>query len=72
MFTTAPAMATRKLPDRLGWQAGDVDLWEVNEAVAVVAMAFVQDLALPEDRVNVNGGACAPGHPIGPWARGSW
>ncbi|NEY90079.1 thiolase family protein [Tabrizicola oligotrophica] len=64
-FSTAPVAATRKLLDRLGWQAGDVDLWEVNEAFAVVALAFVRELALPEDRVNVNGGACALGHPIG-------
>jgi acetyl-CoA C-acetyltransferase len=64
-FTTAPVAATRKLLDRLGWQAGDVDLWEVNEAFAVVALAFVRDLDLPADRVNVNGGACALGHPIG-------
>ncbi len=64
-FTTAPVAATRKLLDRLGWQAGDVDLWEVNEAFAVVALAFVQELGLDEDRVNVNGGGCALGHPIG-------
>ena len=64
-FATAPVAATRKLLDRLGWQAADVDLWEVNEAFAMVAMAFIHDLGLERDRVNVNGGACALGHPIG-------
>ena len=65
LFTTAPIFAIRKLLDRLGWQAGDVDLYEINEAFAVVAMAAMRDLDLPHDRVNVNGGACALGHPIG-------
>jgi acetyl-CoA C-acetyltransferase len=64
-FSTAPVAATHKLLDRLGWQAASVDLWEVNEAFAVVALAFARGLGLPEDRVNVNGGACALGHPIG-------
>lgn len=64
-FSTAPAFATRKLLDRLGWQAKDVDLWEINEAFAVVALAFIRDLSLDQDRVNVHGGACALGHPIG-------
>lgn len=64
-FTTAPAAATRKLLARLGWAVGDVDLWEVNEAFAVVAMAFMQELGLSAEKVNVNGGACALGHPIG-------
>jgi acetyl-CoA C-acetyltransferase len=64
-FTTAPAPAARKLLDRIGWRAQDVDLWEVNEAFAVVAMAFVRDLGLDPATVNVNGGACALGHPIG-------
>ncbi len=64
-FSTAPVAAARKLLHRLGWQADDVDLWEVNEAFAVVAMAFVRDLDLDPDRVNVNGGASALGHPIG-------
>jgi acetyl-CoA C-acetyltransferase len=64
-FSTAPVAATRKLMDRLGWQVEDVDLWEVNEAFAVVALAFLRGLSLPEERVNVNGGACALGHPIG-------
>jgi acetyl-CoA C-acetyltransferase len=64
-FTTAPVPAAQKLLARLGWAAGDVDLWEVNEAFAVVPMAFMHELGLPRDRVNVNGGACALGHPIG-------
>ncbi|MBK4217685.1 acetyl-CoA C-acyltransferase [Paracoccus caeni] len=64
-FSTAPVAATQKLLDKLGWQVGDVDLWEVNEAFAVVAMAFIRDLGLSDDVVNVNGGACALGHPIG-------
>ncbi|MDJ0859992.1 MAG: acetyl-CoA C-acyltransferase [Dinoroseobacter sp.] len=64
-FTTAPVPAARKLLDRLGWRAEDVDLWEVNEAFAVVPMAFMREMALPRDKVNVNGGACALGHPIG-------
>ncbi len=64
-FTTAPILAIRKLLDRVGWQAGDVDLFEINEAFAVVAMAAIRDLALDPARVNVNGGATALGHPIG-------
>ena len=64
-FTTAPVPAARKLLAKLGWQADDVDLWEVNEAFAAVPMAFMHELGLPRDRVNVNGGACALGHPIG-------
>ncbi len=64
-FTTAPVPAAQKLLDRLGWKVGDVDLWEVNEAFAVVPMAFMQEMGLPRDVVNVNGGACALGHPIG-------
>jgi acetyl-CoA C-acetyltransferase len=64
-FPTAPVPAARKLLARLGWRVEDVDLWEVNEAFAVVPMAFMQGLGLPHDRVNVNGGACALGHPIG-------
>ncbi|WP_394181495.1 thiolase family protein [Yoonia maritima] len=64
-FTTAPVHAAQKLLDQLGWSVGDVDLWEVNEAFAVVAMAFIRDLGLSRDIVNVNGGACALGHPIG-------
>jgi acetyl-CoA C-acetyltransferase len=65
LFTTAPVPAARKLLDRLGWSIDDVDLWEVNEAFAVVPMAFMREMGLPRDRVNVNGGACALGHPIG-------
>ena len=64
-FTTAPVHAAQKLMDQIGWTKDDVDLWEVNEAFAVVAMAFMHDLGLPREKVNVNGGACALGHPIG-------
>ncbi len=64
-FTTAPVPAAQKLLDRIGWTKDDVDLWEVNEAFAVVPMAFMQEMGLPHDKVNVNGGACALGHPIG-------
>ena len=64
-FTTAPVPATRKLMERIGWSVSDVDLWEVNEAFAVVPMAFMREMGLPRDVVNVNGGACALGHPIG-------
>jgi acetyl-CoA C-acetyltransferase len=64
-FTTAPALAARKALDRAGLEASEIDLWEINEAFAVVAMAFLEDLELPSDRVNVRGGAVALGHPIG-------
>ncbi|MEQ8901926.1 MAG: acetyl-CoA C-acyltransferase [Roseovarius sp.] len=64
-FTTAPVPAAQKLLKRLGWGIEDVDLWEVNEAFAVVPMAFMHEMGLPRERVNVNGGACALGHPIG-------
>jgi len=64
-FTLAPVGAIRKLLARQGWRASDVDLYEVNEAFAVVAMAAIRDLDLDHARVNVNGGACALGHPIG-------
>ncbi|MGI9245494.1 MAG: acetyl-CoA C-acyltransferase [Steroidobacteraceae bacterium] len=64
-FTTAPAPAIQKALDRAGWKAADVDLFEINEAFACVTMATMQDLGLPHDKVNVNGGACALGHPIG-------
>ncbi len=64
-FTTAPVPAAQKLLARLGWKVGDVDLWEVNEAFAVVPMAFMHEMGLARDVVNVNGGACALGHPIG-------
>lgn len=65
LFTTAPVGAIRKVLDRAGWSTGDVDLWEINEAFAVVTMAAMHDLALAHERVNVHGGACALGHPIG-------
>jgi len=64
-FPTAPVPAARRLLDRLGWEVGDVDLWEVNEAFAVVPMAFMHEMGVPRDIMNVNGGACALGHPIG-------
>ncbi len=64
-FTTAPVPAAQKLLKALGWNKDDVDLWEVNEAFAVVPMAFMHEMGLPRDNVNVNGGACALGHPIG-------
>ena len=64
-FTTAPVPAARKLLDRLGWSVANVDLWEVNEAFAVVPMAFMHEMELSPDVVNVYGGACALGHPIG-------
>jgi len=64
-FPTAPVPAARKLLDRLGWSVADVDLWEVNEAFAVVPMAFMAELGVDHARLNVNGGACALGHPIG-------
>jgi len=64
-FTTAPVGAIRRVLDRAGWQADSVDLFEINEAFAVVTMAAMRDLALDPQRVNVNGGACALGHPIG-------
>ncbi|SSC65963.1 acetyl-CoA C-acyltransferase [Ciceribacter selenitireducens] len=65
LFPTAPIGAMQKLFERTGWSAGEVDLFEINEAFAVVAMAAMRDLDLPADKVNVNGGACALGHPIG-------
>lgn len=65
LFTTAPVPAAQKLLERIGWAASSVDLWEVNEAFAVVPMAFMHEMGLPHDIVNVNGGACALGHPIG-------
>lgn len=65
LFTTAPVPAAQKLLERIGWRKNDVDLWEVNEAFAVVPMAFMHEMGLPRDIVNVNGGACALGHPIG-------
>ena len=65
LFTTAPVPATQKLLAKIGWSVDDVDLWEVNEAFAVVPMAFMHDLNIPREILNVNGGACALGHPIG-------
>ena len=65
LFPTAPVGAVRHLVERTGWSLGEVDLFEINEAFAVVAMAAMRDLDLPHDKVNVHGGACALGHPIG-------
>jgi acetyl-CoA C-acetyltransferase len=64
-FATAPIGALKRLGERTGWALDDVDLFEINEAFAVVAMAAMRDLGLPHDKVNVHGGACALGHPIG-------
>ena len=64
-FATAPVAAIRKTLDRVGWSADDVDLWEINEAFAVVTMAAMHDLHIDPARVNIHGGACALGHPIG-------
>jgi len=65
LFTTAPVGAISKLLERSGWRADSVDLYEINEAFAVVTLAAMRDHALPHDKVNVHGGACALGHPIG-------
>lgn len=65
LFPSAPVGAINRLLDRTGWGAKDVDLWEVNEAFAVVAMIAMRDLGIPHDKINVHGGACALGHPIG-------
>lgn len=65
LFTTAPVFAIQKLLDSLGWDVSSVDLFEVNEAFAVVAMAAMHDLKIPHDKLNVHGGACALGHPVG-------
>ncbi|MBX3737013.1 MAG: thiolase family protein [Candidatus Didemnitutus sp.] len=64
-FTTAPVPATQNALQQAGWSVADVDLWEVNEAFAVVPMAFMHELGVPPDKLNVNGGAIALGHPIG-------
>ena len=64
-FTTAPVGAIQKVLDKAGWKASDVDLWEINEAFAVVTMAAMKDIGIPHAKVNVNGGANALGHPIG-------
>jgi acetyl-CoA C-acetyltransferase len=64
-FSTAPAPAVRKVLAKAGWKLADVDLFEINEAFAAVAMIAMRDLDIPHERLNVNGGACALGHPIG-------
>jgi acetyl-CoA C-acetyltransferase len=64
-FTTAPVGATQKALAKAGWAVKDVDLWEVNEAFAVVPMALMKELGVAHEVLNVNGGACALGHPIG-------
>ncbi len=65
LFTSAPVPALKKVLGKAGWNVSNVDLWEVNEAFAIVAMIARQELAIPNDKLNVNGGACALGHPIG-------
>ncbi|MEO9576601.1 MAG: acetyl-CoA C-acyltransferase [Tateyamaria sp.] len=65
LFTTAPVPAAQKLLESIGWTKDDVDLWEINEAFAVVPLAYMREMGLSHDVVNVNGGACALGHPIG-------
>ncbi|QIG81889.1 acetyl-CoA C-acyltransferase [Stakelama tenebrarum] len=65
LFTTAPVFAMRKLLEKTGWDVGNVDLFEVNEAFACVAMIAMRDMDIPHDKLNINGGACALGHPIG-------
>ncbi|GGE29930.1 acetyl-CoA acetyltransferase [Marinicauda pacifica] len=64
-FTTAPVPAMRKVMEKAGWSIGDVDLWEINEAFAVVPMIAIKELGLSHENININGGACALGHPIG-------
>ena len=64
-FTTAPIGAMRTLFEKTGWSPSEVDLFEVNEAFAVVTMAALRELDLPHDKVNIHGGACALGHPVG-------
>ena len=64
-FSTAPIGAIEKLLKKIGWKTSDVDLWEINEAFAAVTMAAMNELKLPHDKVNIHGGACALGHPIG-------
>jgi len=64
-FTTAPVFAVQALHEKLGWDTDSVDLYEINEAFACVTMAAMQDVGISHDKVNVNGGACALGHPIG-------
>ena len=65
LFTTAPVGAINKLMQRTGWDLDQVDLFEINEAFAVVTMIAMRDLSLPAEKVNIHGGACALGHPIG-------
>lgn len=65
LFTTAPVAAISKLLQQVGWQARDVDLYEINEAFALVAMIAAQEIGIPSDKLNIHGGACALGHPIG-------
>ena len=65
LFTTAPVGAVKKLLEEVGWNAKEVGLYEVNEAFAVVTMAAMRDLGVPHEKMNVHGGACALGHPIG-------
>ena len=64
-FTTAPVGAMQKLYAKVGWTAADVDLYEINEAFAVVTMAAMREHGLPAEKVNIHGGACSLGHPIG-------
>jgi acetyl-CoA C-acetyltransferase len=64
-FTTAPVGAIQKVLEKAGWKVDDVDLWEINEAFAVVAMTPMKELGIAHEKLNVNGGACALGHPIG-------
>ncbi|MAI58295.1 MAG: acetyl-CoA C-acyltransferase [Rhodobacteraceae bacterium] len=64
-FATAPIPAAKKLLNRIGWTKEDVELWEVNEAFAVVPMAFMHEMDIPREKINVHGGACALGHPVG-------
>ncbi|MFC1796597.1 acetyl-CoA C-acetyltransferase, partial [Pseudomonadota bacterium] len=64
-FTTAPSVAVAKVVEKAGWTIGDVDLFEINEAFASVTMAAIADNGLDHAKVNVNGGACALGHPVG-------
>jgi acetyl-CoA C-acetyltransferase len=64
-FTTAPVGAIAKVLEKSGWKAETVDLWEVNEAFAAVTMAAMAEYKLPHEKVNIHGGACALGHPIG-------
>jgi acetyl-CoA C-acetyltransferase len=65
LFTTAPVPAMRKALERAGWSVNDIDLFEVNEAFAVVPMIAMRELSIPHGQLNINGGACALGHPIG-------